>query len=174
MCSLQCQVASFTEDVDIMWIQSTHAVNVIECYCILIPISVFFFSQGLADNTVVAKVNGELWDLDRPFEEDSELKLLKFEDPEGQYVFWHSSAHILGEAMEKHYGGHLCYGPPIDTGFYYDMWLEDRAVAPSEFSNLDQLVKKIVKEKQPFERLEMKKEDLLKMFEVSFLRSKTL
>ncbi len=44
----------------------------------------------------------------------------------GQYVFWHSSAHILGEAMERHYGGHLCYGPPIEQGFYYDMWHEDR------------------------------------------------
>ena len=42
----------------------------------------------------------------------------------GQYVFWHSSAHILGEAMERHYGGHLCYGPPIESGFYYDMWSE--------------------------------------------------
>ncbi len=42
----------------------------------------------------------------------------------GQYVFWHSSAHILGEAMEANYGGHLCYGPPIDEGFYYDMWSE--------------------------------------------------
>jgi len=44
----------------------------------------------------------------------------------GQYVFWHSSAHILGEAMERHYGGHLCYGPPVEEGFYYDMFLEER------------------------------------------------
>ena len=44
----------------------------------------------------------------------------------GQYVFWHSSAHILGEAMERHYGGHLCYGPPVEGGFYYDMALEGR------------------------------------------------
>lgn len=44
----------------------------------------------------------------------------------GQYVFWHSSAHMLGEAMEKLYGGHLCYGPPVDGGFYYDMWSEER------------------------------------------------
>ena len=124
------------------------------------------YSQGLADNTVIAKVNGELWDLDRPLEEDCELKLLKFDDPEGQYVFWHSSAHILGEAMERHYGGHLCYGPPIENGFYYDMWIDDRSVAPADFPNLDQIVKKIQKDKQPFERLEMKKEDLLKMFEV--------
>ena len=131
-------------------------------------------SQDLADNTVIAKVNGELWDLDRRLEEDCELKLLKFDDPEGQYVFWHSSAHILGEAMERHYGGHLCYGPPIENGFYYDMWIDDRSVAPADFPNLDQIVKKIQKDKQPFERLEMKKEDLLKMFEVQLFLSGVL
>ena len=124
------------------------------------------FSQGLADNTVIAKVNGILWDLDRPLEVDCELKLLKFDDSDGQYVFWHSSAHILGEAMERYYGGCLCYGPPIESGFYYDMFMDERAVAPSDFPQLDQIVKKVQKEKQPFERLEMKKEDLLKMFEV--------
>lgn len=73
---------------------------------------------------VVAKVNGELWDLDRPLEGDSSLKLLKFEDEEGEYVFRHSSAHMLGEAMERCYGGCLCYGPPVDGGFYYDMFYD--------------------------------------------------
>lgn len=58
-------------------------------------------SQGLADNTVIARVNNELWDLDRPLEVDCKLQLLKFDDPDAQAVFWHSSAHILGEAMEK-------------------------------------------------------------------------
>lgn len=58
-------------------------------------------SQGLADNAIISKVNGELWDLDRPLEGDCKLALLKFDDPEAQAVFWHSSAHILGEAMEK-------------------------------------------------------------------------
>lgn len=58
-------------------------------------------SQGLADSTIVAKVNGELWDLDRPLEQDCTLQLLKFDDPEAQAVFWHSSAHALGEAMER-------------------------------------------------------------------------
>ncbi|KAL9708412.1 hypothetical protein quinque_011930 [Culex quinquefasciatus] len=58
-------------------------------------------SQGLADNTVIARVNNELWDLDRPLEGNCKLQLLKFDDPEAQAVFWHSSAHILGEAMEK-------------------------------------------------------------------------
>ncbi len=81
-------------------------------------------------------------------------------------MFWHSSAHILGEAMERRYGGCLCYGPPIDGGYYYDMFLEGQQVAPSDFGNLETLFKSIVKEKQPFVRLEMKKEDLLEMFKV--------
>uniref|UniRef100_A0A8C8DP75 threonine--tRNA ligase n=1 Tax=Oryzias sinensis TaxID=183150 RepID=A0A8C8DP75_9TELE len=69
-------------------------------------------SQGLADNTVIAKVNNSVWDLDRPLEDNCSLQLLKFDDEEAQAVYWHSSAHILGEAMEKVYGGCLCYGPP--------------------------------------------------------------
>lgn len=121
-------------------------------------------SQGLADNVVIAKVNGILWDLDRPLEADCKLELLKFEDPEAQGVFWHSSAHILGEACERIYGGCLCYGPPIESGFYYDMFLEDKGISGGDFPAIEKLIKDIVKEKQPFERLEMKKEDLLEMF----------
>lgn len=86
-------------------------------------------SQGLADNTVISKVNGEVWDLDRVLEGNCTLQLLKFDDPEAQAVFWHSSAHIMGEAMERIYGGHLCYGPPIENGFYYDMHLEGEGVS---------------------------------------------
>lgn len=86
------------------------------------------YSQGLADNTIIAKVNGELWDLDRPLEKDSTLQLLKIDNAEAQQVFWHSSAHLLGEAMERIYGGYLCYGPPIEGGFYYDMYIENRGV----------------------------------------------
>ena len=81
-------------------------------------------------------------------------------------MFWHSSAHVLGEAMERHYGGCLCYGPPIDEGFYYDMAIDDRQVSSNDFGSLETIVKKIIKEKQQFVRLEMKKEDLLKMFAV--------
>lgn len=88
-------------------------------------------SQGLADNTIIAKVNGEVWDLDRVLEENCKLQLLKFDDPDAQAVFWHSSAHIMGEAMERIYGGHLCYGPPIENGFYYDMHLEGDGVSIS-------------------------------------------
>ena len=86
-----------------------------------------------------------MWDLDRPLEEDSSVELLNFDDIDGKLilsflycnlcsgkkVFWHSSAHILGEAMERHYGGCLCYGPPIDSGYYYDMFLSDRLVNKS-------------------------------------------
>ncbi|GAB6019013.1 Threonine--tRNA ligase 1, cytoplasmic [Chamberlinius hualienensis] len=121
-------------------------------------------SQGLADNVVIAKVNNVLWDLDRPLEGNSTLQLLKFEDEEGQQVFWHSSAHALGEAMERVYGGCLCYGPPIESGFYYDMFLEDNQVSSTDFPVLDTVVKRIVKDKQTFERLELSKEVLLEMF----------
>lgn len=66
------------------------------------------------------KVNGTLKDLTLPLEEDCNLELLKFDSPEGKYVFWHSSAHILGQAMEKLYGCNLCVGPPLDEGFFYE------------------------------------------------------
>lgn len=131
-------------------------------------------SKGLADNSVVSKVNGELWDLDRPLEGSCSLSLIKFDDDEGQAVFWHSSAHVLGEAMEKVYGGHLCYGPPIESGFYYDMFSDEYRVSDSDFKVLDSIVKKISKEKQPFERLEMKKSDLLEMFKYNQFKLRIL
>ncbi|XP_048854998.1 threonine--tRNA ligase 1, cytoplasmic [Brienomyrus brachyistius] len=131
-------------------------------------------SQGLADNTVVAKVNNTVWDLDRPLEEDCSLQLLKFDDDEAQAVYWHSSAHILGEAMERVYGGCLCYGPPIENGFYYDMFLDNEGVSSNDFPCLENLCKKIMKEKQPFERLEIKKETLLEMFKYNKFKCRIL
>ncbi|XP_070267870.1 threonine--tRNA ligase 1, cytoplasmic [Myotis yumanensis] len=131
-------------------------------------------SQGLADNTVIAKVNKAVWDLDRPLEEDCTLELLKFEDEEAQAVYWHSSAHIMGEAMERVYGGCLCYGPPIESGFYYDMYLEEGGVSSNDFSSLETLCKKIIKEKQAFERLEVKKETLLEMFKYNKFKCRIL
>ncbi|XP_045461875.1 threonine--tRNA ligase 1, cytoplasmic isoform X2 [Harmonia axyridis] len=131
-------------------------------------------SQGLADNAVISKVNGVLWDLDRPLEVDSKLELLKFDNPEAQAVFWHSSAHILGEALERLYGGCLCYGPPIDNGFYYDMYLDNKSVTAGEFPAVEGLMKNIVKDKQPFERLEMTKEDLLEMFKYNQFKVRIL
>ncbi|CAG9833707.1 unnamed protein product [Diabrotica balteata] len=131
-------------------------------------------SQGLADNTVIAKVNDVLWDLDRPLEVDCTLQLLKFDDEEAQAVFWHSSAHVLGEALERIYGGCLCYGPPIDSGYYYDMFLDSKGISQTDFPVVESLMKNIVKEKQPFERLEMKKEDLIEMFKYNEFKQRIL
>ncbi|KAE9536978.1 hypothetical protein AGLY_006785 [Aphis glycines] len=131
-------------------------------------------SQGLADNTVIAKVNGELWDLDRPLEKDSTLQLLKIDNEEAQQVFWHSSAHMLGEAMERIYGGCLCYGPPIEGGFYYDMFIANKGISNLDYSVMENIVKQIVKEKQPFERLEVSKEDLLEMFKYNEFKVRIL
>ncbi|XP_054997428.1 threonine--tRNA ligase 2, cytoplasmic [Sorex araneus] len=122
-------------------------------------------SPDLAESAVVARVDGELWDLERPLEGDCVLELLAFdEDKDAQAVFWHSSAHVLAEAMELYYGGHLCACPPTENGFYYDMFLGDRAVSSVELSALESMCKTIIQEKQPFERLEVRKDDLLKMF----------
>nr|KAF6411927.1 hypothetical protein HJG63_018884 [Rousettus aegyptiacus] len=121
-------------------------------------------SRELAESAVIARVNGELWDLDRPLEGDCTLDLLTFDDEEARAVYWHSSAHVLGEALELLYGGHLCCGPPIEDGFCYDMFLEDRAVSSTELSALESLCQTIIEEKQPFERLEVSKEVLLDMF----------
>lgn len=132
-------------------------------------------SKGLAENSVISKVDGVLWDLDRPLEKSCKLQLLKFDDEEAQQVFWHSTAHILGEAMERVYGGCLCYGPPIDSGFYYDMFLPNsQGVSNLDFPVLEGLMKTIVKEKQPFERLEMTKEDLLEMFKYNEFKVRIL
>jgi len=125
-------------------------------------------SNSLLKRTVVAKLNGDpeqLWDLERPLEASCKLELLSFEDELGKKVFWHSSAHILGEASERRFGCSLCIGPPIDNGFYYEMALPDGApVQQSDWKPLETLVGQIVKEKQPFERLVLSKEDLLEMF----------
>ncbi|CAH2269859.1 jg14615 [Pararge aegeria aegeria] len=122
-------------------------------------------SQGLADSTIIARVNSVLWDLDRPLEGDCKLELLRWDNTDAQAVFWHSSAHMLGEAMERVYGGCLCYGPPIEEGFYYDMFHPEKGVSSTDFHVIEGLVKKIAKEKQNFERLELTKEQLLEMFD---------
>jgi threonyl-tRNA synthetase len=125
-------------------------------------------SNSLLKRTVVAKLNGDdeqLWDLERPLEQSCKLELLSFDDELGKKVFWHSSAHILGEASERRFGCSLCIGPPIENGFYYEMGLPDgAAVQQADWKPLETLVGQIVKEKQPFERLVLSKNDLLRMF----------
>lgn len=122
--------------------------------------------KSFCERQVISKVNGELWDLERPFEGDATLEFFDFDTTEGKQVFWHSSAHVLGEACECHYGAHLCFGPPTDEGFFYDMSIEngDVAVSQADFGNIEQVCTKAIKEKQPFERLTLTKEQLLEMF----------
>uniref|UniRef100_A0A8C1HZ68 threonine--tRNA ligase n=1 Tax=Cyprinus carpio carpio TaxID=630221 RepID=A0A8C1HZ68_CYPCA len=132
-------------------------------------------SQALADSCVIARVNGELWDLDRPLETDCSLELLRFDHEDAQAVYWHSSAHVLGEAMEQFYGGCLCYGPPIENGFYYDMFLDgQKGVSSTEFGDLENICRSIMKDKQPFERLEISKETLLEMFKYNKFKCRIL
>ncbi|KAG0347025.1 threonyl-tRNA synthetase [Podila minutissima] len=122
-------------------------------------------SKSLAERIVIAKVDKVLWDLERPLVSSCQLELLDFEHEEGKAVFWHSSAHVLGEACEKHYGCHLCVGPPIEDGFYYEMAMKDeRLVSSSDYENLETCAKNAIKEKQPFVRLEVSKKNLLEMF----------
>lgn len=123
-------------------------------------------SKSLFERVVIAKVNGELWDLERPFESSCKLELLDFESDEGKQVFWHSSAHVLGEACECHYAAHLCIGPPTGDGFFYEMSIDNGnvAVSATDFGAVEGIAKKATKQKQKFERLVMTKENLLKMF----------
>ncbi|XXG97970.1 hypothetical protein Hte_004286 [Hypoxylon texense] len=125
-------------------------------------------SNSLYKRSVVARLDGDkekLWDLDRPLEQSCKLELLTFDDEDGKKVFWHSSAHVLGEACERRFGCSLCIGPPIDDGFYYEMALPGgAAVQQTDLPPLERIVGDIVKERQRFERLEMTKEELLEMF----------
>ncbi|KAF8983127.1 threonyl-tRNA synthetase [Entomortierella lignicola] len=122
-------------------------------------------AKSLAERVVIAKVDKVLWDLERPLVASCKLELLDFENEEGKAVFWHSSAHVLGEACEKHYGCHLCIGPPIEDGFYYEMSMtNERVVTNHDYANLETVAKNAIKEKQQFIRLEVTKEGLLEMF----------
>jgi threonyl-tRNA synthetase len=148
-------------------------------------------SKGLADSVVVAKliykekveslsqvVNADmesddegdatdssvLWDVTRPLEGSCRMELLKFDDPAGQDVFWHSSAHILGQAMERQYGCHLTIGPSLDNGFYYDGFFGNTKLGAPDFESLTKTMMDISKENQPFERCVLSKEEALELF----------
>jgi len=123
-------------------------------------------SKGLSEKIVIAKVDGELWDLERVLEGPCKLEFLDFDRPEGKRVFWHSSAHVLGETAELHYGCHLCIGPPTQDGFFYEMAIEDRSVSQADYPALERLSEAAIKERQKFERLVLSKEMLLKMFNI--------
>jgi threonyl-tRNA synthetase len=122
-------------------------------------------SAGLARSVLAAQVNGVVWDLTRALEADCSLALLKFEsDDAAKHVFWHSSAHILGQALELAFGGQLCIGPPLENGgFYYDVATKE-PIAPADFERVQAIVSSIIKEGQPFERLVITKAEALELF----------
>ncbi len=132
--------------------------------------------KALARSVVVARVDGaQLWDLGRPLERSCALELLAWDAPEARDVFWHSSAHILGQALERVYQGYLCTGPPIaGGGFFYDMGMEGKTVSPNDFPLIQKVVDDIVREKQPFERLMIPKERAQEMFGFSPFKSEIL
>uniref|UniRef100_A0A8D0G5F0 threonine--tRNA ligase n=1 Tax=Sphenodon punctatus TaxID=8508 RepID=A0A8D0G5F0_SPHPU len=122
--------------------------------------------KNLAESAVTARVNGALYDLDRPLEGDASLEFLDCSSPDGQTVFWHSSAHVLGAAAEHFYRAQLCHGASTETGFFYDMYLEGRTVRSSDLPALEETCKSFIGEKLPFERVEVSREDLLRLFQV--------
>tara|TARA_B110000503_G_scaffold43645_2_gene71413 strand:- start:3015 stop:3830 length:816 start_codon:yes stop_codon:yes gene_type:complete len=120
--------------------------------------------KKLAQASLLAHVDGGDWDMRRPLEGDCALKLFSFDDPEGKELYWHSSAHVLGEALELEYGADLTIGPSIEEGFYYDCFLGERTLSDHERDAIQSRMEKIFKEKQPFLRIEVTREEALEMF----------
>ncbi|KAH1161424.1 hypothetical protein AAZX31_01G031400 [Glycine max] len=123
-------------------------------------------SKNLANSALIAKVNGVLWDMTRPLEDDCQLQIFKFDDDEGRDTFWHSSAHILGQSLETEYGCKLCIGPCTTRGegFYYDAFYGDLGLNDDHFKQIEAGALKAVAEKQPFERIEVTRDQALEMF----------
>jgi len=106
----------------------------------------------------------ELWDLSRPLEGDCNIELLKFDNEKAKEVFWHSSAHILGEALESLYGAKLTHGPPTESGFFYDSYMGQTSVSSDMSAALEKKVKQITDAKQTYERVVVTKEECLELF----------
>ncbi len=123
-------------------------------------------SHGLAKNVISAKVNGEIWDATRPIEEDAALSLLTWNDDDGKATFWHSSAHLMAEALEAIYPGtKFGIGPAIDNGFYYDIDLGDRVLSTEDFKKIEDKMLELARQKNDFERKEVSKADAIAFFE---------
>lgn len=122
-------------------------------------------SEGLARNVLSAKVNGEVWDANRPINSDAQVKLFTWNDPEGKATMWHSSAHLMAEAIEQLYPGvKFGIGPDIENGFYYDMDFGDREIVAEDLSAIEARMLELAREKQTFERKNISKQDALNYF----------
>ncbi len=122
-------------------------------------------SEGLARNVLSAKVNGEVWDATRPIQEDSTVQLLTWRDKEGKKTFWHSSAHLLAEALEAVYPGiKFGTGPATDNGFYYDVDTGDKPISSDDFKKIEQKMLELARQKNAYVRQDISRADALKYF----------
>ncbi len=123
-------------------------------------------SEGLARNVLAAKVNGEVRDALRPINEDASLVLLTGKDEESMPVLWHSSAHLMAEALEALYPGtKFGIGPPVEKGFYYDIDMGGKSLSTEDFKKIEDKMTELAAQKNQFIRKEVSKADALKYFE---------
>ncbi|MBL0292693.1 MAG: threonine--tRNA ligase [Saprospiraceae bacterium] len=123
-------------------------------------------SEGLARNVLAAKVNGDVWDLTRPIHKDSTIQLLTWQDKEAQSTFWHSSAHLMAEALEAIYPGiKFGIGPPIENGFYYDVDPGDQTIALGDLPKIEQKMLELARNKSEYIRTEVSKTDAISFFQ---------
>ncbi|HTF06162.1 MAG TPA: threonine--tRNA ligase [Bacteroidia bacterium] len=122
-------------------------------------------SEGLARNVLAAKINGEVWDANRPILADSSLQLLTWNDTDGKETMWHSSAHLLAEALEALYPGvKFGIGPPIENGFYYDVDLGGHALSPDDLPKVEKKMLELAQQKNAYTRKEISKKDAIEFF----------
>lgn len=122
-------------------------------------------SEGLARKVLAAEINGEIWDATRPIHNDATLKLLTWGDKGAISTFWHSSAHLMAEALEELYPGvKLGIGPPIDSGFYYDIDLGDRVIKEEDLAAIEAKMKDLAKNKSTYVRKEVPKKEAVAYF----------
>lgn len=122
-------------------------------------------SEGLARKVLAASINGEVWDATRPINHDASLKLLTWADADGKNTFWHSSAHLMAEAVESTFPGvKFWVGPPVDNGFYYDMDLGDKKMNEEDLIALEKKMNELAKKNSEYIRKEISKEEAVKYF----------
>jgi threonyl-tRNA synthetase len=123
-------------------------------------------SEGLARNVISAKVNDEVWDATRPIYDDANVTLLTWRDKDGKQTVWHSSAHLMAEALEFYYPGiKLAIGPPIENGFYYDVDFGDYQFTDKDFKKIEDKIIELARTKTPYVRKEISKAEALAYFE---------
>ncbi len=123
-------------------------------------------SEGLARKVLAAKINGEVWDATRPIYADASLQLITWTDDDGKQTFWHSSAHLLAEAVEQTFPGvKFWVGPAIDKGFYYDMDLGDRKISEEDVQKLEKKMNELARQSNPYIRKEISKTEAVQYFQ---------